>query len=128
MTDVDLPVRVMDYHEHAMTAGADARAACYGEVRVGDSPTGFGAGIDVNLVTASLRAVVSGVSRHRASRQTKPTRPDTALAARGSEENRCAPPPRGTPGKTPLRTPTTCPVPRRPPLRGSSRALISCTA
>ncbi|WP_316155452.1 2-isopropylmalate synthase [Cupriavidus sp. BIC8F] len=61
---LDLPVRVMDYHEHAMTAGADARAACYVEVRVGDSPTGFGAGIDANLVTASLRAVISGVNRH----------------------------------------------------------------
>lgn len=42
---LDLPVRVMDYHEHAMTAGADARAACYVEVRVGESPTGFGAGM-----------------------------------------------------------------------------------
>lgn len=61
---LDLPVRVMGYHEHAMTAGADARAACYVEVRVGDSPTGFGAGIDANLVTASLRAVISGVNRH----------------------------------------------------------------
>ncbi|AQV96244.1 2-isopropylmalate synthase [Cupriavidus necator] len=61
---LDFPVRVMDYHEHAMTAGADARAACYVEVRVGDSPTGFGAGIDANLVTASLRAVISGVNRH----------------------------------------------------------------
>ncbi|UDM52208.1 2-isopropylmalate synthase [Cupriavidus sp. MP-37] len=61
---LDLPVRVMDYHEHALTAGADARAACYVEVRVGDSPTGFGAGIDANLVTASLRAVLSGVNRH----------------------------------------------------------------
>ncbi|MCO4864585.1 2-isopropylmalate synthase [Cupriavidus sp. WGlv3] len=60
---LELPVRVMDYHEHALTAGADARAACYVEVRVGDSPTGFGAGIDANLVTASLRAVLSGVNR-----------------------------------------------------------------
>ncbi|SPA41380.1 2-isopropylmalate synthase 2 (Alpha-isopropylmalate synthase 2) (Alpha-IPM synthetase 2) [Cupriavidus taiwanensis] len=59
-----LPVRVMDYHEHALSAGADARAACYVEVRVGDSPTGFGAGIDTNLVSASLRAVLSGVNRH----------------------------------------------------------------
>ncbi|KWR91961.1 2-isopropylmalate synthase [Cupriavidus sp. IDO] len=61
---LDMPVRVMDYHEHAMTAGADARAACYVEVRVGESPTGFGAGIDANLVTASLKAVVSGINRH----------------------------------------------------------------
>jgi 2-isopropylmalate synthase len=34
------------------------------EVRVGDSPTGFGAGVDANIVTASLRAVVCGVNRH----------------------------------------------------------------
>ncbi|WP_432261562.1 2-isopropylmalate synthase [Cupriavidus sp. TMH.W2] len=61
---LDFPVCVMDYHEHAITAGADARAACYVEVRVGDSPTGFGAGIDASLVTASLRAVISGVNRH----------------------------------------------------------------
>ncbi|MGO4306489.1 2-isopropylmalate synthase [Cupriavidus sp. RAF12] len=59
-----VPVRVMDYHEHALSAGADARAACYVEVRVGDSGTGFGAGVDASIVTASLRAVVSGVNRH----------------------------------------------------------------
>jgi len=61
---LDLPVRVVDDHEPAMTAGADARAACYVEVRVGDSPTGFGAGIDGNLPTASLKAAVSGINRH----------------------------------------------------------------
>lgn len=43
---------------------APTRAACYVEVRLGDSPTGFGAGIDANLVTASPRAVISGVNRH----------------------------------------------------------------
>lgn len=59
-----VPVRVMDYHEHALSAGADARAACYVEVRVGDSGTGFGTGVDASIVTASLRAVVSGVNRH----------------------------------------------------------------
>lgn len=59
-----LPVRVMDYHEHALSAGADAQAACYVEVRLGDSPTGFGAAVDGNLVSASLKAVVCGVNRH----------------------------------------------------------------
>lgn len=57
-------VRVMDYHEHAMTTGADANAACYVEVRVADSATGFGAGVDPSIVTASLKAVVSGINRH----------------------------------------------------------------
>jgi 2-isopropylmalate synthase len=59
-----IAVRVMDYHEHAMATGADANAACYVEVRVADSPTGFGAGVDPSIVTASLKAVVSGVNRH----------------------------------------------------------------
>ncbi|MDE4920984.1 MULTISPECIES: 2-isopropylmalate synthase [Cupriavidus] len=57
-------VRVMDYHEHAMTTGADANAACYVEVRVAGSITGFGAGVDPSIVTASLKAVVSGINRH----------------------------------------------------------------
>ncbi|WP_454727550.1 MULTISPECIES: 2-isopropylmalate synthase [Cupriavidus] len=65
-----MPVRVMDYHEHALSSGASAAAASYVEIRVGDSATGFGAGIDANIVTASLKAVVSGINRHlRAARQ-----------------------------------------------------------
>ncbi|ARP84842.1 2-isopropylmalate synthase [Bordetella genomosp. 9] len=59
-----LPVRVMDYHEHAIGAGSDTRAACYIEVRVGDSPTGFGVGIDRDIVTASFHAVLSALNRH----------------------------------------------------------------
>lgn len=71
-----LTVRVMDYHEHAMTTGANANAASYVEVRVGDSPTGFGAGIDPSIVTASLKAMISGVNRH--------------LGVRGAEADRTA--------------------------------------
>ncbi|MGN6388428.1 MAG: 2-isopropylmalate synthase [Burkholderiaceae bacterium] len=58
-----LPVKVMDFHEHAVGAGADARAACYIELRVADKQTGFGVGIDANIVTASFRAVISGINR-----------------------------------------------------------------
>jgi len=71
-------VRVMDYHEHAMTPGANANAACYVEVRVGDSATGFGAGVDASLVTASLKAVLSGVNRHLAAGAAGATCADTA--------------------------------------------------
>jgi 2-isopropylmalate synthase len=56
-------VRVLDYHEHAIASGADARAAAYLELRVGDAVTLFGVGIDANIVSASLRAVVSGLQR-----------------------------------------------------------------
>jgi 2-isopropylmalate synthase len=59
-----LPIRLMDYHEHAIGSGANARAACYVELRVEDGPTLFGAGIDSNIVTASFKAVLSAVNRH----------------------------------------------------------------
>jgi len=59
-----LEIRLMDYHEHAIGSGADARAACYVELRVGDGPTLFGVGIDSNIVTASFKSVLSAVNRH----------------------------------------------------------------
>ena len=61
---LDLPVKVMDYHEHSIGVGADASAASYVELRIGDSPTGFGVGIDHDIVTASFKAVLSAVNRH----------------------------------------------------------------
>ncbi|QYF93630.1 2-isopropylmalate synthase [Massilia sp. PAMC28688] len=59
-------ITVMDYHEHAIGGGADARAVCYVEVRVAGGPTVFGAGIDSNIVTASFKAVLSALNRHHA--------------------------------------------------------------
>ena len=61
-----LPVRVLDYHEHAIASGADARAVAYVEMRFGEQ-TLFGVGMHRNIVTASLNAVVSGVRRARPS-------------------------------------------------------------
>jgi 2-isopropylmalate synthase len=57
-----IDLRVLDYHEHAVTAGADASAACYIEAAVGDRVL-WGVGIHPSIVTASLRAVVSAVNR-----------------------------------------------------------------
>jgi 2-isopropylmalate synthase len=57
------PVRVLDYHEHAIGSGADAKAVAYLELRVGDSLTLFGVGIDSNIVSASLKAITSGLQR-----------------------------------------------------------------
>ena len=57
-----IAVEIVDYHEHALGAGADARAAAYVEAKVGGK-TRWGVGIDPNIVTASLRAVVSAVNR-----------------------------------------------------------------
>ncbi len=61
-----LDIKLMDYHEHAIGSGADARAACYVELRVGNGPTLFGVGIDSNIVTASFKSVLSAVNRNMA--------------------------------------------------------------
>ena len=55
-------VRVLDYHEHALSSGGDAIAAAYVECAVGDQVL-WGVGLDANIVTASLRAVTSAVNR-----------------------------------------------------------------
>jgi 2-isopropylmalate synthase len=59
---VGVEVRVLDYTEHALSAGADARAAAYTECQVDDRVL-WGVGIDANTVTASLKAVLSAVNR-----------------------------------------------------------------
>lgn len=58
-------VRVLDYREHAIGAEAHAQAVAYLELRVGER-TLFGVGRDANIVSASLKAIVSGVQRARA--------------------------------------------------------------
>ena len=62
-------IRVLDYHEHSIGSGADARAVAYLELRIGEAGEGgqtrFGVGIDTNIVSASLKAIVSGLSRAR---------------------------------------------------------------
>jgi len=62
LSDVDVMVRVLDYAEHAMSAGGDAQAAAYVECDV-DGQVRWGVGIDANIVTASLRAVASALNR-----------------------------------------------------------------
>jgi 2-isopropylmalate synthase len=57
-----IEVRVLDYHEHAMSAGGDALAAAYVEASV-NGETYWGVGTDANIVTASLRAVVAATNR-----------------------------------------------------------------
>jgi 2-isopropylmalate synthase len=60
---LDLDLRVMDYHEHALGRGAEAQAAAYVELRRGQGPALYGAAIDASLTAASLKAVVTAVNR-----------------------------------------------------------------
>ncbi|MBD2893667.1 2-isopropylmalate synthase [Actinomadura sp. RB99] len=62
LSSVGVGVRVLDYAEHAMSAGGDARAAAYVECDV-NGTTVWGVGIDGNIVTASLKAMLSAVNR-----------------------------------------------------------------
>ena len=67
LSTIGYDVSVLDYSEHAMSAGDDAQAAAYVEASV-TSPSGvattvWGVGIATSITTASLRAVVSAVNR-----------------------------------------------------------------
>jgi len=53
---------VLDYAEHALSSGGDAIAAAYVECVVGGDIV-WGVGLDPNIVTASLKAVISAVNR-----------------------------------------------------------------
>ena len=53
---------MLDYVEHALSAGGDARAAAYLECAI-DGQVLWGVGIDSSIITASLKAVVSAVNR-----------------------------------------------------------------
>ena len=59
---VGIAVQVLDYSEHALGSGGDARAASYVECSVGGKVL-WGVGMDTNIVRASLKAVVSAVNR-----------------------------------------------------------------
>jgi 2-isopropylmalate synthase len=61
----EVPVQVLDYHEHAIGGGAKARAAAYIEMRVGERRL-HGVGIDADIVAASFKALLSGVARANA--------------------------------------------------------------
>ncbi|MEU4780792.1 alpha-isopropylmalate synthase regulatory domain-containing protein, partial [Micromonospora sp. NPDC023633] len=65
LQSVGVAVRVLDYHEHALSSGGDAQAAAYVECEV-DGRTVWGVGTDANIVTASVKAVTSAVNRARA--------------------------------------------------------------
>jgi 2-isopropylmalate synthase len=60
-----LSVDVVDYAEHALSAGYEASAAAYVELTDGQRAVRWGVGIDKSISSASLKAVVSAVNHHR---------------------------------------------------------------
>ncbi|MDN5725997.1 MAG: 2-isopropylmalate synthase, partial [Propionibacteriales bacterium] len=63
---IGVEAHVLDYQEHALSAGGDARAAAYVECEIGrgdDSQVVWGVGLDANTIVASLRAVLGALNR-----------------------------------------------------------------
>jgi 2-isopropylmalate synthase len=59
---VGADVHVLAYHEHGIGSGEDAMAVAYVQLRAG-ARTVYGVGVDPNIVTATLKAVVSALNR-----------------------------------------------------------------
>jgi len=57
-----LELEVLDYSEHALGTGTDARAATYIECTTPDARTVWGVGIDQDVATASVRAILSAAN------------------------------------------------------------------
>jgi 2-isopropylmalate synthase len=62
LEQLGVKVRLLDYVEHTLSASSDAKAAAYIELEV-NGHTLWGVGIDGDIATASLKAVISGVNR-----------------------------------------------------------------
>jgi 2-isopropylmalate synthase len=62
-TGLGVDLEVLDYSEHAVTAGTDATAVAYVEARDGDGEVRWGVGLHESILTASLRAVLGAVER-----------------------------------------------------------------
>ena len=60
--DLDLPVKVLDYHQHAISTGSDAKAVAYIEIQK-EGKSSWGVGMHANTVIAGLLSVISGLNK-----------------------------------------------------------------
>jgi 2-isopropylmalate synthase len=57
------PLNIIDYHEHALGAGKDAKAICIVTIDEGESGRCYGIGLSRNTITASFNAIISALNR-----------------------------------------------------------------
>jgi 2-isopropylmalate synthase len=62
------PLNIVDYHEHALSTGKDAKAICLLAIDGGADGRVYGIGVSPNTITASLTAIVSAMNRRWADR------------------------------------------------------------
>ena len=60
--ELNVDLDVADYSEHAIGAGTDVNAAAYVECTTGDGRTFYGVGMDADVATASVQAVLSAAN------------------------------------------------------------------
>src|SRR3546814_2977754 len=80
--DCGVEIKVHDYHEHAVGAGADAKAVAYVEAEAADGRITWGVGQHPNIVVACLEAVVSAANQIAAAAE-----PQSSGEAARSEEH-----------------------------------------
>jgi len=61
---LNIPLEVVDYHEHSITEGSGGSAMCYIELKINGTHARFGAAQHSNITTAAVKALVSGVNRY----------------------------------------------------------------
>lgn len=57
------PINIIEYHEHSLDEGKDAKAICLLAINNGDAGRCYGIGVSRNTITASLGAIISAVNR-----------------------------------------------------------------
>ncbi len=60
--DLNLVIRIADYHQHAISSGSDAKAVAYCEIS-NKNQSVWGVGIHQNTVIAGLGSVINGLNR-----------------------------------------------------------------
>ena len=61
--DVTNDWKLCSYHEHAVNSGSSATAIAYIEVRRSDGKRFWGAGVDTDIIIASVKALLSSLNR-----------------------------------------------------------------
>ena len=57
------PLEIVDYHEHAIGEGSGVSAVCYLELKTNNNSSRFGVAKDNNIMTAAIKAMLSGIHR-----------------------------------------------------------------
>jgi len=77
---VGIDLEIADYQEHAIGHGSDVQAAAYVECKGADGATWFGVGIDADVATASVKALLSAATSARAAAQARAKTPEPVQA------------------------------------------------